>query len=239
MKKWIGIVVSIMAGFFTTASAAEKTGWETSITPYLWAINVSGDVGLQDIGTRPVDSDWDDISDNLESAFLLAIEIRKDNRWIFLVDGQYLGLGTEETGSLIVTKEIDLDGYMLGAFVGYRMGTEVFFDILAGGRYIKQELELNIDQVGSRSQSETWVDALGGLRITVPFTDRIGVSCVGLVGAGESNLTYDVLPLVYWNITDHIGLKAGYRYMSYDFDKDEFIYDIDIDGFIAGVTVKF
>jgi hypothetical protein len=34
-------------------------------------------------------------------------------------------------------------------------------------------------------------------------------------------------------------LKAGYRYLSYDFDKDEFIYDVDTDGFIAGVTVKF
>ncbi|MGD9971710.1 MAG: PAS domain S-box protein [Desulfatirhabdiaceae bacterium] len=37
-------------------------------------------------------------------------------------------------------------------------------------RLIIQELELNIDQVGSRSQSETWVDALGGLRITLYYS---------------------------------------------------------------------
>jgi opacity protein-like surface antigen len=240
MKKWIVIIVGcLLSGFLTTASAAEKRGWETSITPYFWAINMEGDVGIDNIGTVPIDVDFDDVTDNLESAFALAIEVRKDNRWIFLVDGQYLGLGTEETSSLGVTKEIDLDGYMLGAFVGYRMGTEVFFDILAGARFVKQEVEINIPQLGSRSRSENWADALGGLRIIVPFTQQIGVSCVGLVGAGDSNLTWEVLPLVYWNITEHIGLKAGYRYLSYDFDKDEFIYDVDTDGFIAGVTVKF
>ncbi len=239
MKKWIFTTVCLLAGFITSASAVEKRGWETSITPYLWAINMDGDVGVDKLGTVPIDVDFDDVMDNMESAFALAIEIRKDNRWIFLVDGQYLGLGTEKNTASGLTQEIDLDGYMLGAFVGYRTGTRVYLDILAGGRYVKQELELNLARLGSRSRSETWVDALGGLRIIVPFTEQIGVSCTGLVGAGDSNLTWEALPLVYWNITDWIGLKAGYRYLSYDFDKDNFIYDVDTDGFITGVTVKF
>jgi hypothetical protein len=199
---------------------------------------MKGDVGTERTGTFAVDMDFGDVADVFKGGLALAAEVRKDNRWIFLVDGQYLGMEQEKARGRAGV-EVDLDGYILGGFAGYRLGDKVTVDLLVGGRYVEQQLEVDFANLESRSQTKAWADALGGARLIVPFNDHFGVSVFGAIGGGDSDFTWEVLPAAYWNINPHVAVKAGYRIMDYDFSKDDFIYDVRTEGVIAGVTVTF
>jgi opacity protein-like surface antigen len=229
---------ALSLAMLSSAAQAAGSGWQFAVSPYLWAINLDGTVGTARTGSVDVDLDFGDIADVFKGGLALAVEARKDNRWIFLVDGQYLGLEQEKSHGAAGV-EVDVDGYILGAYVGYRMGGPVTVDLLAGGRYSEQKVEIDFARLVSRKHTEAWADALGGVRVIVPFNDAFGVSLFGAIGAGDSDLTWELLPLAYWNITPHLALKAGYRVLDYDYEQDGFVYDVRTDGFIAGLTFTF
>lgn len=107
-----------------------------------------------------------------------------------------------------------------------------------GVRYIDQKLKTGVLGLNERSESKDWVDALGGMRITVPFNDQLGFSVFGTIGGG-SNLTWDIFPLLYWNATDWLSIKAGYRAMYYDYEEDNYVYDVTTKGFVGGLSFIF
>ena len=51
-------------------------GWEISLTPYLWATALKGDVAVGGVKAE-VDADFNDILDNLNVAVMLKAELRK------------------------------------------------------------------------------------------------------------------------------------------------------------------
>ena len=50
--------------------------WQLSITPYLWAVALKGDVSVGRI-EADVDASFSDILDNLNGALMLELELRK------------------------------------------------------------------------------------------------------------------------------------------------------------------
>ncbi len=71
-------------------AAAASPRWELSVTPYLWATALKGDVGVGRIDAD-VDASFDDILDNLNFALMLSLEARK-GRFGLLSDTVYANL---------------------------------------------------------------------------------------------------------------------------------------------------
>ena len=235
----VAVLSSVVWAGSSLSAAENMEGWKFTVSPYLWAVTLDGDAGNKRAGTVSLDMSVEDVSEVLDSAAILAFEAMKDNRWIFLVDGQYLALEDKQTGSMGNTLKVEFDTTILGGYVGYRLATKIPVDLLLGVRYIDQKFEAGLLGLPGRSEGENWVDALGGLRVIVPFNDQFGFSVFGTVGGGGSNLTWDVFPLLYWNATEWLSVKAGYRAMYYDYDKDNYVYDVTTKGFVGGVSFRF
>jgi len=89
------------------------------------------------------------------------------------------------------------------------------------------------------SDSATIVDGLVGVRAGVELGD--GFSLVGYadIGAGNSDLTWQVLGAVEYSFNNSISGAIGYRYLGYDFGGHAPLDDLALYGPVLGVTFRF
>ena len=59
------------------------------------------------------------------------------------------------------------------------------------------------------------------------------------IGAGGSDLTYQFVGGVNWELNDTFAAKAGYRYMYWDYEDDGTVWDIAASGPYVGLGICF
>jgi opacity protein-like surface antigen len=225
-----------------------------SITPYLWATRMKGDVSAGQLPEMTMDMKFSDILDVLDFGFMTAAEIRKE-RLGFLFDGLYMNVSDSvdaqsRDGAVSVSAEAEVKQTMLALAVAWRVLEErLSLDAVGGMRYNKINVDVDVDarvfggpavSVG-RSGDKDWVDPYLGLRLIVPVWG--GLSLVGYVDAGGfgvgSDFTWQGLAGVEFALSESFIASFGYRYMKIDYDKDGFRYDMANDGLYAGMTMAF
>ncbi|MEZ5906036.1 MAG: hypothetical protein R3C69_13385 [Geminicoccaceae bacterium] len=224
-------------------------GWSFALTPYAWFISLKGDVATFD-GAPPVnvDADFKDIIDDTNGAVLLGGEARHGRLGV-VFDINYLDIsGKGDTpGPLFGDAEMDsrtLFSDVAGFWEVYA-DDRVRLDLSGGVRlwYVEAEVNLRagIAQPRTDENSEAWVDPIVGLR-------GRAVLGRGFFLAGEadyggfhigSDKTWQVLATLGYEFSDRLSARAGYRYLSVDYEHDGFVWDVDIQGPIVGVTWRF
>ncbi|MFM8682817.1 MAG: hypothetical protein ACKOEG_03395 [Chthoniobacterales bacterium] len=100
---------------------------------------------------------------------------------------------------------------------------------------IEKELPKSVEQ------SRWWIDPIVGLRGQVNFSRWFFAAAqadAGGFGAG-SQITWNTQATLGVNFSRNIALEAGYRYMYIDYDKDNFLYNVNMPGVFAGLIFKF
>lgn len=250
------VLFSVLAtcGIGSAHGAGEGEGLRYSVTPYLWATRMKGDVKGGRLPQTSVDMSFSDILDVLDFGLMTAVEIRK-GRLGFLFDGIYMNVSdsaeaTGPRGALSVSADVEVKQTMLAFAAAWRVWEErVQADAVGGMRYNKIEVDADIDATlfgeaaGSvgRSGDKDWVDPYVGLRIVVPVGAGLGL--VGYVDAGGfgvgSDFTWHGLAGLQYALSESFLASFGYRYMKIDYDKDGFRYDMANDGLYAGMTMTF
>ena len=225
-----------------------------SITPYLWATRMKGDVKAGRLPETSMDMKFSDILDVLDFGFMTAVEIRK-GRLGFLFDGMYMNVSDSADvrgadGAASVSAEAEVKQTMLAFAAAWRVLEErVTVDVVGGLRYNKIDVDVDIDAGGfggpsgsvGRSGDKDWVDPYLGLRLIVPVAG--GLSLVGYIDAGGfgvgSDFTWQGLAGLEYALSESFIASFGYRYLKVDYDKDGFSYDMANDGLYAGMTMAF
>lgn len=108
-----------------------------------------------------------------------------------------------------------------------------------GVRKLSDSIE---DYLPTRAQqSRWWIDPIVGLRAQVNFSRWLFAAAqadAGGFGAG-SQVTWNTQATLGVNFSRQVALEAGYRYMYIDYDKDNFLYNVNMPGIFAGVVFKF
>lgn len=230
--------------------------WVVQVTPYLWAAGVRGNVSpFRAAPTIHVEKSFGDTMEDLNFGGFLNIWARRD-RFVFSGDVLYSNsTGAKTTrvlpdlfpGGLEVSGELDSIEFNTTAQVGYRLidTPDFSFDALAGGRfwYLSNEVTIRTDLLGSisREESVNWIDPVIGARAFYNITDKVSVlgqADIGGFGAG-SELTWSVLGTVNYNINQNWTVSAGYKHLAVDYDKNDYVFDIDMSGPVLGVTYRF
>jgi hypothetical protein len=89
--------------------------------------------------------------------------------------------------------------------------------------------------------SDSWIDPVIGLRGRYDLSDRwfvTGWGMAGGFGAGSDSMS-DLFGAVGYRISGRSSAVLGYRWLSVDRDTDDFLYDITMDGIMAGVSFGF
>ncbi|MFW8645317.1 hypothetical protein ACOJBO_35365 [Rhizobium beringeri] len=223
------------------------SGWTFTVAPYFWMAGISGDIAQFGLPEVHIDSDFDDILQNLDFAFMAAAEARYDRFSIF-GDIIYTKLGADANTPLgILADSVDVTSKTFAGLLG--VGYSVLedqsghLDVVGGIRVwsVDTNISFNGGILGGVEQddSATWVDGLVGVRGNYFFTPEIYLTGWGLVGAGGADLDWDVALALGYKFTDTISAVAGYRALGVDYDNDGFVFDVVQRGPILGVVIHF
>lgn len=239
-------------------AGGQSGGWQYELTPYLWASGMKGDAQAGALPKTSVDMSFTDILDVLDFGLMGAFEARK-GRWGLLFDAIYMKVSDSATASrtgpgpigatLTAHADVKMEQTMLAGALAYRaVEGRSPVDVIGGLRYSKIDVSANINaslfgQTGfaSRSGDKDWVDPYVGLRIQHPLAERwtfVGYADIGGFGAG-SDFTWQTALGVNYDFSKTVSGKFGYRYLSVDYDKGGFVYDMKTQGVYLGVGIRF
>lgn len=240
--------------------------WEVQLTPYIWAAELDGDATLMG-RTGPVEASFRDLLDNLDFAFMGRVEAWQ-GKWGFFLDGLYMDLGAEfSTPQGLVSTDIDVKMTVLEFGLGHRLleipagqddNQKLTFDLLGGGRYMNVEGEVDVITNGPLSglgltvgstfeRREEWIDPFIGGRLRWDIDDKLAAVVsfdLGGFDIGEgSNLTWNLLTGIDYQLSKNMSLKAGYRILDIDHDSGSGSSATGLDaqfrGPILGLTYSF
>jgi len=222
------------------------------VSPYLWMAGLSGDVGINSrLPVIDVDVDFTDIFEHIDwtpPPIMLAGEVRYE-RFGLVSDLVFLGLESDfarSRGPVSVAAEVHLDTIVWSFAGAYRVVQDgsATVDLLAGGRL------WNIDAKGTltgplatrqRSGSQTWVDPIVGVLGRLELGGGFALQVEGDVGGFgvSSDIDWQVLGTIQYELEDWIALEAGYRHLAVDFEDDGFVFDAALSGPLIGASLRF
>jgi hypothetical protein len=107
---------------------------------------------------------------------------------------------------------------------------------MGGVRLLNLDNTLTLNGRGTFEKSQTITDGVLVVRPSLPLTTWLRFSPTLAIGAGDSDLTYELQPELQFRITDNIAARVGYRRVFYDFEGDRGNrFDGSFHGFILGV----
>jgi hypothetical protein len=237
--------------------AAESDAWQYEITPYLLAAGMEGTVGVRGV-TADIDVSFDEILDSLDSGFMGIFTAHK-GPWSYALEGVYMKLESEGAnsvtgpfGNVTVNGALDVTSkmYIYQGTAGYRLldGTTTV-DAIGALRYTKLEadMDVRITTTGivfpggaiSAGGSVSWTDAVVGAVVKHPVSDKVALIGYADVGGGGSDLTYQFIAGANWEFNKGYTAKVGYRYLSWDYEEDGTVWDIDASGPYLGLGIRF
>lgn len=250
-------LVSLLTGLaFSAGSPAATDEWQFEVTPYLFAAGMDGTVGIHD-HEADIDVSFSDIWDDLDGGFM-GLFMAKNGPWLLAFEGVYIKL--EDSASKSVTGPgglVSRDGklgvtntmYIAQGTVGYQLmddRTELY--ALGALRYTNLEVEMDVEVAfapppfgGALSDegSESWIDAVVGLHAVHSVSDVVSLVGYADIGAGGSDLTYQVMAGVNWEFNEGYTAKIGYRYLYWDYDDGGTVWDIAASGPYLGLGIRF
>jgi hypothetical protein len=224
-----------------------QSGWEFSVAPYFWAAGISGDVRQFGLPEVHIDSDFSDILDHLDFAFMATAEARYD-RYSIVGDMIYVKVEADaHTPNGILAGSVDVTSETFSGTlgVGYAVvdSPNGHLDIVGGVKVwsVDTDIGFNGGLLGGieRKDSAAWVDAVAGLRGNYFFTPEIYMMGWGLVGGGGADIDWDVGLGLGYKFNDTVSAVAGYRALGVNYENDGFVYNVVQQGPILGVSFRF
>ena len=241
------ILKSTLIGLFIlplTAIAAESDDWSYTVTPYLWAIGMSGQTG-SNVFVADVDMNFGDVFDNLDGALIINFEASKGN-WTYWLDYNSMKLANEATvGPLAVNLELSQKLWELAA--AYQLGNSETLEVFGGIRSVDVDTLILVEsdgEVGINFRARTgdsWIDPIVGIRGTWPLSGKWNLRAradVGGFGVG-SDFSYQLAATVSYQFNDLTSVRFGYRYLDMDYEDNNFVLDMGISGPMLGVGFSF
>jgi hypothetical protein len=208
--------------------------WLT-IAPYGWITATNGDMGVAG-RVAPVDISMQDTLDELEIAFMLAVE-GGFGRWAFGLDGIYAGSSSSATLPAVAAPytdaTVDFDQFFGRIHAGYRVIDECGSTLTAfvGARYSYLSTEIALTGFGAPTLaadgSKSWIDPVIGLHGVWEINDRWFLHGGGDIGGFgvNSDLIWQANAALGYRFQENLSLLIGYRGFGVDYSEGGFLVD--------------
>ena len=221
--------------------------WSFTVAPYFWMAGLSGSIG--DFGAPPVDVDvkFVDILKSLDFSMMMVSEARY-GRFSLSSDLLFLKVsanGSSPFGVLASTIGVGSKTFEFTALGGYALidTPDGRLDVVAGARVWSVETTLSFagGPLGGLwlRDSQTWVDAMAGLKGRMNVTPQVYLTGWAIAGGGSSDSSWDVLGGVGYDFSDRFSAVLGYRAAGVDYQNGPFVFDVTMQGPILGAVFRF
>jgi len=224
--------------------------WSFDIFPYLWLAGYEGTFGLPTAppGTPPVHT-TEPFLTHLSAAAMLSGQVRYRDVGLFF-DGAWVQLKTEgevQSAGRFSGAEIKSDIAYGTLALSYRLPqlADLHTDLFAGARtwYISNQIEFRPGSApGFTSESSrTWSDPIVGASLRYDLSRHWFATVLGDVGGFGvgSDITWSVFGGMGFRFTSWLSASLGYRYLHVDYDKDGFLMNANVQGFLLGLGFHF
>jgi hypothetical protein len=233
------------------APAHAEDSWDHTVFIYGMGAAIDGKAQLGPLEVD-VDVSISDLFDALEFGAMAAY--RADNgTWSYTVDATFMALGgasKSESGNVL--GKLDVDQLTLMGTVGRRVtpNLEALFSLAYFDLSTKLAVTTTNPLTGETTtrragKDPSWVDPLVGLQFTAPLGERWRLGLRGDIGGFGvgSDLSYQALATLRWEVNDKVGLFFGYRLISFDYEDGKDLkyerYDLTEQGPLIGVGISF
>lgn len=221
--------------------------WQFQFSPYFWLAGLHGTTGTPN-RTVQVEESFSDIFHSLNFAFMAVFEARKD-KFVVITDLEYVSIEDDRAtpGPLFSDVNAKIKTFIFDPEVGYRVFEDpekgAFVDVVGGARiwHISTDFTFGAGILPGTQvdASRTWVDGVGGLRGKAALSEKVFLTGKFDLGGGGSKFTYQIFGGGGYNVTKNIALIFGYRVLDVNYDRNNFVYDMNQRGPIMGVGFKF
>lgn len=245
-RRWI--TAALMAGPIAGPAAAQDSGWEFSISPYLWTPGATSSIETA-FGTVEADASIGDVISSTDFVLMGVFEARR-GRWGMIADLVYADLSERKNtpfGALFSGATVETELRVASGYVAYRLheDAQVSVDLLGGFRAVSADLGVRLAPgalPGQRfSVDDNWVDPVLGTRVRLALNERWHLTAMADFGGsgGGSDRTWQAVATLGYQISDRWSVQGGWRHMSIDRDIGGRDVDIDLGGPLIGLTVRF
>lgn len=218
------LVVSLFAA--NGAHAGDR--WKWSLTPYLWATDISEDLRVDGDLVGGGDTEFDDLVDKIDTSFQLHFEGLRGH-WGPFADIAYTDLSDSETGEMgLLRFDTEIEEIWVEAGALYRAGgRDGRLDLLFGTRVLSvdESYRLTLGELPERRLTidDTYVDALLGARYHIPLSNRWLISLRGDASLGGTDYVWTAQGMLGWRFGAKRGSAVwlGYRYRDMQYTKGD------------------
>lgn len=219
-------------------------GWELSIAPYLWAMNLNGDVQIGSL-SAPVSEPFSKLIENFRGGGMVWLDLNK-NRFGIFVNGLYVTLeNTTSVGGSNIKMTSDYG--LLSAGVTYRLTQTI--EPYIGARYTSTQTGINVANTSiSIANNETWTDPIIGTRLNFYSRAHWSLILAGDVGGINFNdhKSYDLNAFLGYNpsvkskiFTLYLGYKLLYQHYVSGTGASRFAWKMHLSGPLLGFALRF
>jgi opacity protein-like surface antigen len=223
--------------------------WDVDAWYDAWIVQLSVRVQEPSLGVdQHIFLGTDDIVSNLDWMIPFAADLRY-KRFGFMPDilGLKLSGSNQTPGPLFDDVAVGLKMWVVNLAGYYRLVDQPDFslDLIGGARYlyVNTDLAFTGGPVGNsrgnlraNSTSTIW-NGIVGARVRQDLSDRFFYSIYGDVGAGDSDLTWQLLGSLGYRVSENFSALLGYRYLH--FDEEEGGASIGVTGSGPQITLKW
>jgi len=245
------VLVSLNFGQVSAQEPSKEKKWNFLTNVYLLMPNISGETGVGNLLSVPIDANPGDIFSKLKIGGMLYLEAR-NKRWAITSDLVFMNLNEEvTTGKLFESGEVTGKQLIWEAAGLYRILP--FLEVGAGTRLNNVQVAIdarrNAFPAGTTEvtgeASKTWVDPILITRLTTDIHDKWLFQFRGdLGGFGVgSDFTWQLQGYAGYRFSKLFQVTAGYRIISIDYDKgagkDRFVFNVDEFGPVVNFGFNF
>lgn len=217
-----------------------------------WLFGINGDIGIRDRKAE-IDASWDDVSENMSFGLNPNHEFRKGD-FIIMVEAMWARWDRDvDLPALGVSGNITTDFVLVSPTLGWRFldmplggagsNSSLKVDGLVGLRWTYMNVEVERDNGDDRSADDNWFDPYVGARVIWNLSKEWeinGKATIGGFGVGSDLIWSAEAMLEYhtpWKIFgSNIAAAIGYRALAYDYEEDNFLFDVTMHGPLIGLT---
>lgn len=223
---------------------------EFYFTGYLWASAINGQAAtLPPLPPANVNLSFGDILSNFDGGIMGSGEIRF-RRWSAILDTMWTQVSPNATlsGPLQSDVTVRTRSWTVQGDLLYRayQNSSLALDAGGGWRFWNLNNRISFDPASpgdgrSYSYTENWVDPLLAARLSVRIRGPWSATFMGDVGGFNvgSQLTYQLVGTLNYQITQDATLRVGYRMLSVNYEQGNYLYNVLMQGPIIGLTYHF
>lgn len=241
-----GICLVVLAQSTAALAQANSEQWQYQLTPYIWATTLKGDTGTT---TPPsineIDISFDDVLSNLDIAMLVNFRANK-GQWGANIDTVYMNLSSSQKNR-ISTIDIDVKQTVFSASAFYQPANTAGLELHVGARYVDLDNDIAIalhtpnTSTATVSPGDDWTEAFIGAKYSYSVSPKLDLIAYADFGgfSGKSDSMAQYLLAANYHLSNSFTLSGGYRIFDLDYNDNNFVFDVKIEGLMIGAGFSF